>query len=77
MLLDFATNPWHDLRLLRLLRPPLRRNHLHTQGGARRGRGQLVADSYASITISDATYRDLAAKVDATTHGGGRDQGNS
>ncbi len=26
---------------------------------------RLVADSYASITISDQTYRDLAAKVDA------------
>ncbi|CCH76146.1 hypothetical protein BN12_110002 [Nostocoides japonicum T1-X7] len=37
---------------------------------------RLVADSYASITISDATYRDLAAKVDAAfdKRMAGRDQ---
>ena len=37
---------------------------------------RLVADSYASITISDATYRDLAAQVDAAfdARTAGRDQ---
>ena len=37
---------------------------------------RLVADSYASITISDQTYRDLAAKVDAAfdKRMAGRDQ---
>ncbi len=37
---------------------------------------RLVADSYASITINDATYRDLAAKFDAAfdNRTSGRDQ---
>ncbi|MFT3799184.1 hypothetical protein [Microbacterium sp.] len=37
---------------------------------------RLVADSYASITISDATNRDLAAQVDAAfdARTAGRDQ---
>lgn len=66
----------HDLRLLRLLRPRRQEDNCTRRAVPVAVAERLVADSYANITISDATYRNLAAQVDAAfdKRMSGRDQ---
>ena len=77
MLLDFATNPRGTTYAYFVCSGRASKRTACTRRAVPVAVAErLVADSYASITISDATYLDLAAKVDAAfdKRMSGRDQ---
>ena len=66
MLLDFATNPKGTTYAYFVCSGRASKRTACTRRAVPVAVAErLVADSYASITINDATYRDLAAQVDA------------
>ena len=66
MLLDFATNPRGTTYAYFVCSGRAAKRTSCTRRAVPVAVAErLVADSYANITVSDATYRDLAAKVDA------------
>lgn len=77
MLLDFATNPRGTTYAYFVCPGRAAKKTTCTRRAVPVAVAErLVADSYTSITISDATYRNLAAKVDAAFDArmAGRDQ---
>lgn len=77
MLLDFATNPRGTTYAYFVCSGRASKRTSCTRRAVPVAVAErLVADSYASITISDQTYRHLAAEVDAAfdSHMAGRDQ---